>query len=912
MAYDGFISYSHAADGRLAPALQRGLQLLAKPWNSRRALRIFRDETGLSTNPHLWSAIEKALDESQWFVLFASPEAARSEWVNKEISHWLATKAVENILPVVTDGTWEWDRTLGDFTTESSAVPEALRGALADEPRHLDLRWARTETDLDLRNTRFRSSVADLAAPMHGVPKDELEGEDVRQHRRTRRLARAGASALGILVVIAVALGVLALASRNQAVSSSTTARAQALAAESLSELSADPEVSVLLARQAVEVSPIPKAVAALRQAMDASPVRLALPTASAKLCGFGKNTSGPTIAYNPAGTRVAESLCTGDVVVFDARSGHVAYRRHLSTQASAVAYSPNGRILAVGTNNGIDLLDPSTGSLESQLVGHGEPNALAFSANGSLLGATTGRGVTLWNLTSGTARELVADPDDEQSLAFTSDGRFLVVGTGATFTSVYNVTSGTFLRGLQPPGQSPTMGTISPVAIAGNVLVVGENVTGSGDVTGDIDMWDTQTWTMSSVLTTVTGTAIGNVAISADGQKVSVGNADGTGGVWSVKPDEEQVTLSGQTADINSIAFSPNGADVATAANDGTARIYRAGGPWLNTMPATLCGCGNEFGWQRHKLVALDRSGNDVLLESWLLPSGRPLPDPPVLATDQQSLGVALSPDGALVAIWNDGVATSTVKVLDTATRRLVFTLPATSISGVAFSDDDRLLVVADQSGGLHITTLSSGHTMVGHGWTQNCSTSAGYSPAVSSDDRLVAVYSFCGQVSLGRVGTAKPFETFDQRGQLAQIAFDPAGDRLALGSWDNTVTVLNVATDRPALELVGDTRGVNGVTYSRSGRYIATTSVDDTMRVWNATTGQLMQVDHDETNPDSPSFNPDGQILAETNNDNQIRLWPVCPDCSDPAALLSASRSSVVSPLTPLERAEVAAQVG
>ena len=45
MGYDGFISYSHAGDGRLAPALQEGLQRLAKRWNSRRALRVFRDET---------------------------------------------------------------------------------------------------------------------------------------------------------------------------------------------------------------------------------------------------------------------------------------------------------------------------------------------------------------------------------------------------------------------------------------------------------------------------------------------------------------------------------------------------------------------------------------------------------------------------------------------------------------------------------------------------------------------------------------------------------------------------------------------------------------------------------------------------------------------------------------------------
>ena len=194
LVYDGFISYSHAADDRLAPALQRGLQRLAKPWNSRRALRIFRDETGLATNPHLWSAIQKALDESEWFVLLASVDGAQSEWVNKEISHWLATKSVDQILPVVTDGTWEWDPEVGDFAAGSSAVPEALRGALRDEPRHLDMCWARDTTDLDLRNSRFRSAVADLAAPMHGVAKDELEGEDIRQHRRARRLARAGVS----------------------------------------------------------------------------------------------------------------------------------------------------------------------------------------------------------------------------------------------------------------------------------------------------------------------------------------------------------------------------------------------------------------------------------------------------------------------------------------------------------------------------------------------------------------------------------------------------------------------------------------------------------------------------------------------------------------------------------------------
>ena len=41
VVYDGFISYSHAADDLLAPRLQAGLQRFAKPWWKRRALRIF-------------------------------------------------------------------------------------------------------------------------------------------------------------------------------------------------------------------------------------------------------------------------------------------------------------------------------------------------------------------------------------------------------------------------------------------------------------------------------------------------------------------------------------------------------------------------------------------------------------------------------------------------------------------------------------------------------------------------------------------------------------------------------------------------------------------------------------------------------------------------------------------------------
>ena len=73
----------------------------------------------------------------------------------------------------------------------ANAVPAALRGRFEGEPRYLDLRWARNEDQLDLRHSRFREAIAELAAPIHGMAKDELESEDVRRHRRGMRLARA-------------------------------------------------------------------------------------------------------------------------------------------------------------------------------------------------------------------------------------------------------------------------------------------------------------------------------------------------------------------------------------------------------------------------------------------------------------------------------------------------------------------------------------------------------------------------------------------------------------------------------------------------------------------------------------------------------------------------------------------------
>ena len=91
--YGAFISYSHAASAEVARGLQKWLQAYAKPWWRWRAVNVFRDETDLTASPALWSTITEALDQSSHFILLASPNAAQSKWIKREVRYWLGDQS---------------------------------------------------------------------------------------------------------------------------------------------------------------------------------------------------------------------------------------------------------------------------------------------------------------------------------------------------------------------------------------------------------------------------------------------------------------------------------------------------------------------------------------------------------------------------------------------------------------------------------------------------------------------------------------------------------------------------------------------------------------------------------------------------------------------------------------------------
>ena len=118
MKYAGLtFLYARVPDLALATALERSLQSFAKPWNRVRAVDVFRDQTDLSSIGGLAGGVTRAIDESEFLILLACPESAKSYWVRQELTHWLQTKSTEKIVVVLTGGTVYWDRDTREIST---------------------------------------------------------------------------------------------------------------------------------------------------------------------------------------------------------------------------------------------------------------------------------------------------------------------------------------------------------------------------------------------------------------------------------------------------------------------------------------------------------------------------------------------------------------------------------------------------------------------------------------------------------------------------------------------------------------------------------------------------------------------------------------------------------------------------
>jgi WD40 repeat protein len=728
VAYDAFISYSHAVDGRLAPALQSALQRFSKPWYRLRALRVFRDNASLSANPALWTSIESALGRSRWFILLASPGSAQSPWVAREVETWLDRHGTERLLLAVTDGELSWDNEEGRFKRgPDTPLPEVLLTAFEEEPRFIDLRWARTGEHLSLSDPRFRDAVADLAAPIHGRPKDDLVGEEVRQHRRAVRLARAAVTTLVLLLVAAAAAAVLAVSQRNEARSQRDRAEAEAriatsrqLAAQATALRDEQYDLALLLAVEAYRTEGTPEARRALTTMLEGNP----------KLAAF---VGPPAPQPGPAPGRVAltpdgDLLAVADwreVALWDTATQELVRTLKPAGNppgaiSAPVVFSDDGSLVAAAwLNDEVTVWETATGEIRHTLTfdGHALPMSLAFGPSETYVAAGYSdpkeSRIVVWSLL-----------DDSTWLTIPTDLVAHVAIDEALTTVMGGASDGRFARfDLASGVRREAGGGFAPIRMSGSAYSDDSRLYASANFEGDLTVYDLDK--AVDVEHPTPGQPRAYTAMSFSGDRDTLAAAgEGIATIWRLDRPVPPVQLQGFSGITSDLAMSGDGSKLAIVSGSRVALFdldqrYRLAEEVLVPdiyLPASVV-----------RLAGVAFSG-DGRFVAWLHPGTHPDEEPYgiqrvlVRGTDEGTLradlllddvatALALSPDGSLLALGGETVE---IHTLDGGAPRRLAEAGDELVGQVAFSPDGSLLTVVWRNGVIARYDVAAGEPLV------------------------------------------------------------------------------------------------------------------------------------------------------------------------------------------------------
>jgi WD40 repeat protein len=867
--YDAFISYSHAVDSRLAPAIQSALHRFAKPWYRLRILHLFRDQTSLALTPELWGSIQAALSESRHFLLCASPEAAQSAWVRKEVEWWLGHRDSRTLFVLLTSGDIAWDAAAGDFDWKrTTALPDSLRGAFVEEPLYVDLRFARRADDLSLRNPPFREAILDIAAPLHGRSKDELGGADVREHRRTVRIAAAAVAGLAILLVAAVITAWIAIVQRD-------LSRSRELAALARNQLEIDPAVSLELAADAMQVRSTTEARQMLRTALLRSHLRRRLQGHTGEIT---------LIDVAPSGDRAVSAGLDGRMLVWDlarARVRHAleGYRGAVSADFEravssvsghrlavwdltngqrlrtldgapgtvfAVALSPDGRLAASGDRDGtVQIHDVASGRIVvGRISAGGIVTDLVFAPDGRSLaiGAIYNR-IVVWDV-EGNERRFETRGI---SAAFSPDGDLLV--TSGADNSGGRIVDAHTGRPIAAIGEMP--GSTEPVRFTAD----GERFAAASS-DGSARVWRRD----GSLVAVLSGheTWVEDVAFSPNGRFVATASRDQTARVWSVASGREIATLRGHLAEVTIVRFSPDGRSIVTGANDGSLRVWDVGMASPQRLLSGPLGAVQQLGFSAdgRYIVAARDTGETVIVDG---EQQRQIRVPgTVFALGAHA--VVTADEEYVLRRWNfDGTMQGEIG------RHTEI------VSSLTMSPDGRYVVSTSEDRSAIIVDLES---LVARSVTHDDGLS---SAAFNTDGSLLATADYAGTTKLWRFPSLEPLVALVASDEIvSKVAFTRTGDRVVTGSWDGTIRVWDSATGMERRSLTTGLGDVyTFVLFADDTRLIAGGS-NGSIELWNLATGQrLTQYRGHSDGIYQISLSPTAPLAASASNDGSARLW-------------------------------------
>jgi WD40 repeat protein/transcriptional regulator with XRE-family HTH domain len=595
--------------------------------------------------------------------------------------------------------------------------------------------------------------------------------------------------------------------------------------------LEIDPELSILLALQAVnktyavDHTVLPEAEDALHRAVQASRVESTL---------RGHTDMVWAAVYSPDGTRIATGSIDGTAKIWDTASGKELLTLQTAAQGAvnSVAFSPDGKLLAAGTDSGITRIwNVSTGEELRNLNGHLDAVVhVAFSPDGSRLATASFDGTSkVWDVTTG--KELLSLREESPGFQvywvnFSPDGSKLATsgteGSQRGWASIWDVNTGQ--KTMTLPGHGPN--TRSVAFSPDGTRIVTSNEDRTATVWGAIS---------GSELFTLYGHTdiVEQADFSPDGTRIVTVSDDRKIKVWDSATGQNLLTLAGHSGTVWSVSFSPDNQYIVTTSADNTAKVW-------SISPA--------------QEVLTVVNGSRIVY-----PAGARL---------------VYSPDGNRLAAANSD---STPKVWDVKTGKLLLELVGHTdlVTNIVYNADGTQIGTASNDRTAKIWDAKTGKELLSFTGHADNVMGIDFSP----DGSRLATGSWDGTAIVWDAKTGKLLSTLiGHRDRVGTVDFSPDGTRLVTGSWDGTAIVWDwdASTGKELLRLIGHDSAVRRAVYSPDGTRIATTSFDGTAKVWDAASGkELLTLAGHANNVFDAAFSPDGTLIATVSGDKTARVW-------------------------------------
>jgi WD40 repeat protein len=398
----------------------------------------------------------------------------------------------------------------------------------------------------------------------------------------------------------------------------------------------------------------------------------------------------------------------------------------------------------------------------------------------------------------------------------------------------------------------------------------------------GTIRLWDVSSHRLIS--STTWGAAALALAFTDGGRALEIADPEAIG-VWNPAGGAKVVTrqLTGQVAG-SAVAFSPDGATIATGGGDGNVRLWDAatqqeiGAPMSSDLQAVDA---VAFSGDGATVAAASSDGN---VQLWDVASQQEI-GTAMLAGSAAVEALAFSPDGNILATGGED---GTARLWDVATQQEIGAGMPTGdpVGALAFSAGGTMLATAETDGSTDLwnvaTQSQAGAALTAQG--SGAVSSLAFSPATSPATAGLATGSGTGTIRLWdpaefhqasgalAVGTAVPPPAAAAGNASAVLA--AGGGILAVNGGQGTVRLWDVITGRPVGVPITSDHAVTGMAVSPDGKTVAVAA--DGLQLWATATGQpIGRPLPDSDAGESMAFSPDGTLLAVIGADGQARLW-------------------------------------